>query len=159
MKYTHVKREELKYINNSAPLRSKLTKFIECHHDEVLGLCTKLVIICQRQRNWPNLIGCSGQTVLNLKHLWYFFIKHGLKIMCAKFRDEWTKCVIGVAFLRVLDINQDGGKSIMAQNDVIGCVELGLVQGIQWYLVCEYWMNGSKVINFNACTTLTCWWR
>ena len=43
--------------------------------------------------------------------------------MCAKFRDDWTKCV--------LDINQDGGKSIMAQNDVIGCVELGLVQGIQ----------------------------
>ena len=31
----------------------------------------------------------------------------------------------------VLDINQDGGKSILTQNDVIGCVELGLAQGFQ----------------------------
>ena len=31
----------------------------------------------------------------------------------------------------VLDINQDGGKSILTQNDVIGCVELGLEQGFQ----------------------------
>ena len=33
--------------------------------------------------------------------------------------------------LKVFNINQDGGKSIMAQNDVIGCVELGLAQGFQ----------------------------
>ena len=31
----------------------------------------------------------------------------------------------------VLDINQDGGTSILTQNDVIGCVELGLAQGFQ----------------------------
>jgi hypothetical protein len=33
--------------------------------------------------------------------------------------------------MKVFDINQDGGESIMAQIDVIGCVELGLEQGIQ----------------------------
>ena len=59
----------------------------------------------------------------------------------------------------VLDINQDGGKSILTQNDVIGCVELGLAQGFQWCLVCQNRMNGSKVINMNACPTLTYWWR
>ena len=47
----------------------------------------------------------------------------------------------------------------MAQNDVIGCVELGSTQGFQRYLVCENRMNGSNVTNMNACPTLTCWWR
>ena len=32
---------------------------------------------------------------------------------------------------KVFYINQDGGKSIMVQNDDIGCVELGLGQGIK----------------------------
>ena len=59
----------------------------------------------------------------------------------------------------VLDINQDGGKSILTQNDVIGCVELGLAQWFQWCLVCKHRMNGSKVINMNACPILTYWWR
>ena len=47
--------------------------------------------------------------------------------MCAKFLDDWTTFVIGEG-LKVFDINQDGGKSIMVQNDDI---ELGLAQGIQ----------------------------
>ena len=47
-----------------------------------------------------NLIGCSGQTVLNLSNFSMFLIKHCLKIMCAKFRDDWTKFVIGYAFWR-----------------------------------------------------------
>ena len=38
-----MKREELKHvvINNSAPYGSMLTKFIECPHDDVMGLCFK----------------------------------------------------------------------------------------------------------------------
>ena len=45
-----------------------------------------------------NLIGCSGEMVLNFINLSMFFIKHRLKIMCARFRDYWTKFVIGDAF-------------------------------------------------------------
>ena len=29
-------------------------------------------------------------------------------------------------------------------------VELGLTQGIKWYLACEYWTNGSKVITMKS---------
>ena len=52
------------------------------------------------------------------------FVNHGLKIICAKFRDDWTTFVIGV-----FDVNQDGGEPNMAQSDDVGCVELGLAQG------------------------------
>ena len=36
--------------------------------------------------------------VLNLNNRSMFLIKHGLKIMCAKFGDDWTKFVIGDTF-------------------------------------------------------------
>ena len=56
-------------------------------------------------------------------------------------------------FLKVFDKIQNGGKSHLAQNDVIGCVELVLIQGFQRYLICEIWANGSKVIMLNALQT------
>ena len=66
---------------------------------------------------------------------------------------RFDKICASRGILNVFDINQDGGKSIMTQNYVIGCVELCVE------LVREYWMNRSKVINMNVCPTLTCWWR
>ena len=41
-----------------------------------------------------NLIGCRRY----FREIFIFFVKHGLKIKCAKFRDDWTKCVIGDTF-------------------------------------------------------------
>ena len=38
-------------------------------------------------------------------------------------------------FFCTFDKIKDGGKSIMTHYDVIGCVEVGMVQGIQLYLV------------------------
>ena len=75
-----------------------------------------------------NLIGCSGQTVLNLKNLFDVFyqawpedhvcqVSRWLENICDR------RCI-----LKVFDINQDGGKSIITQNNVIGCFELGLTK-------------------------------
>ena len=50
------------------------------------------------------------------------------------------------SLLKFFDQIKDGGKS----NDVIGCVDLGLAQGVQRYPVCEKQINGS---NINACPT------
>ena len=106
-----------------------------------------------------NLIGFSGQTVLNLTNLFDVFHQGWPEDHVCQVSRWLDKICDRSSILKVFDINQDGGKSIIAQNDDIRCVELVLAQGIQWYLVCEYWMNGSKVINMNACATLTCWWR
>jgi hypothetical protein len=59
-----------------------VTKFIECPHDDVMGLCTKFGYAKGLLRNWlttylaalpSNLIGCSGQMVLNFKNLFNVF--------------------------------------------------------------------------------------
>lgn len=47
----------------------------------------------------------------------------------------------------------------MAENDGIGCVELGLIQGFQRYLAFENRTYGSTVACLNAPPTLTRWWR
>ena len=47
----------------------------------------------------------------------------------------------------------------MTHYDVIGCVEVGMVQGIQRYLVFENRTNGSKVMCTNVPETLTHLWR
>jgi hypothetical protein len=36
------------------------------------------------------LIGCHGQTVLNLRKLFDTFVQLGLKIIYAKFHEDWT---------------------------------------------------------------------
>ena len=38
----------------------------------------------------------------------------------------------------------------MAENDVIGSVDLGCIQGFQRYLICEIWTNGYKDMSKNA---------
>ena len=127
----------------------------------------RLVMICQRAVEiWAyirfdpaNLIGFSGQTVLNLKNLFNAFYQAWPEDHVCQVPRWSNQIYYRRSILKVFDINQDGGKSIITQNNVIGCFELGLDQGFQWSLVCEYWTNGSKVMNMNACPTLTWWWR
>ena len=47
----------------------------------------------------------------------------------------------------------------MTHYDVIWCVEVGVIQGIQRYLVVENRANGSKVMGTNVPENLTRWWR
>ena len=70
----------------------------------------------------------------------------GLKNLCVKSDNLGDlKC-----FLKVFDIVQNGGYSKIAQNYVIGFVDLGYIQGFQRYLICEIWTNGSKNMSKNA---------
>ena len=52
----------------------------------------------------------------------------GLKVIFGKFEEDLTKIGGGVAFQRFL---------IKPEINVIECVELVLIQGIQWYLILE----------------------
>jgi hypothetical protein len=57
------------------------------------------------------------------------------------------------SILKVLDINQDGGKSIMAQNYVsLDAPRNPMIPGL---CILDEWV---EVINMNACAILTCWW-
>ena len=78
------------------------------------------------------------------------FVRLGLKLLRVKSRANRTIFVTCITFLKVFDEIQNGGKSHMAQNDVIGCAELVLIQGFQRYPNCEIWANGSKVMMLNA---------
>ena len=86
-------------------------------------------------RNWltsclaalrSNLIGCHNEMVLNLKNLCQAWPEDHL---CQVSRLD--KICIRRCIFKFFDINQDGGKSIITQNDAIWCVELGLAQGFQ----------------------------
>ena len=58
-----------------------------------------LVMLCQRAAaSQSNLIGCCGQTVLNLNKPLTPFLAHGMNIICAKFPDDWAKIVIEEVF-------------------------------------------------------------
>ena len=54
---------------------------------------------------------------------------------------------------------QNGGKTTLAENDVIGCVGFVSAQGFHRYQVFENRTSGSKVTSRNVPPTLTCWWR
>ena len=107
----------------------------------------------------PNLIGCSGQTKSKLKT--------PLSNLCADWSEDslcwfsWesVKNCDPWNFFCTFDKIKDGGKSIMTHYDVIWCIEVGMVQGIQRYLVFENRANGSKVMCTNVPETLTRWWR
>jgi hypothetical protein len=66
-----------------------------------------------------NLIGCSGQTVLNLKSLSDVLYQAWPEDHVCQVSRWLDKICDSSSILKVFDINQDDGKSIMAQNDVI----------------------------------------
>ena len=107
----------------------------------------------------PNLIGCSGQTKSKLKTPLSNLCSDWSEDSLCWFSWESVKNCDPWNFLCTFDQIKDGGKSIMTHYDVIGCVEVGMVQGIQLYLVFENRANGSKVMCTNVPETLTRWWR
>lgn len=65
-------------------------------------------------------------------------------------------CVDRTKFVTTETLVSLSTKSNIAEIDVMGCVGMGLVQGLQRYPLFENW---PKVVYVHALTILTIWWR